>query len=67
MSVMYIENEEKRAQYEREERMYHRIMRNGTRDANGSLVAPSADMTEEETAYYRRLLKERNGKIQYTI
>ena len=67
MSRMYIPDPELRAQLEKEEQMYHRIMQDGRRDSNGCLVEPPADMTAEEEAYYRRLLQERGGRIQYTV
>ena len=47
--------------------MYHRIMQDGRLDRNGYLIEPPADMTPEEEAYYHRLLRERGGKIQYTV
>ena len=47
--------------------MYHRIMQDGRLDSNGYLVEPPADMTAEEEAYYRRMLRERGGRIQYTV
>lgn len=67
MSRMYIPDPELREQLEKEECMYHRIMQDGKLDSNGYLVEPPSDMTAEEEAYYRRLLKERGGRIQYTV
>ena len=67
MSMMFIEDEEERARLEHESKMYHRIMRDGQLDKNGYLVSPPSDMTDEEMNFYKRLLKERNGKIQYVV
>lgn len=65
MSVCF--DEKHREQYERENAMYHRILQDGKLDKNGYLVEPPSDMTDEEKDYYNRLLRERNGKIQYTV
>ena len=54
-------------QQEIEEQMYHRIMQGGRLDSNGYLIEPPSDMTDEEEAYYRRLLEESGGRIQYTV
>lgn len=67
MSMTFNEDPELQKQQEKEYQMYHRIMHDGKRDANGYLIEPPSDMTPEEEKYYRRLLKERGGRIQYTV
>lgn len=67
MSRFYIDDPELQEQQEKEDQMYHRIMQDGKLDDNGYLIEPPSDMTPEEEKYYRRLLKERGGRIQYTV
>lgn len=67
MSRIYPEDASEIEKSVREEEMYHFIMRNGKLDEHGFLIEPPKDMSLEENAYYRRLLKLNRGKIQYVV
>lgn len=67
MSKMLIEDPKERAQAEREEALYARIMRDGKLDRQGFLIEPPHDMTDEEADYYEKLLKAYRGKIPYVV
>ena len=67
MSRMMFEQDEERKQLEEENLMYHRIMQDGKLNEEGYLIEPPADMTAEEAAYYRKLLRTNHGRIRYTV
>lgn len=67
MSKILIEDPRERTQAEYEEKLYARIMRDGKLDQQGFLIEPPYDMTEEEEAYYKKLLRTYRGKIPYVV